>query len=257
MLQTLTLAYQVSVQFGAFHTARRYFEGLNAQSHPTGDSSLSLRQYYTAGAIAGVTNSVLSGPIEHVRIRLQTQPHATSPSARLYSGPWSCIQTLVQRGGVFGGLFRGQAVTVLREAQAYGCWFLTYESLMGWEVKRRGLESRKSVEAWKLALFGGIAGEALWISSYPFDVVKSRMQADGVGAPADAAVTQGAGKAATEGAAAEREALVQRQLGTQKYKSMRDCFAITWREAGFRGFWAGIGPTLVRAMPVSAATFVV
>ena len=64
----------------------------------------------------------------------------------------------------------------------------------------------------------------LWISSYPFDVVKSKMQSDGFGA-------------------------------SQKYKSMRDCFAKVWAQEGVRGFWKGIGPTLLRAMPVSAGTF--
>lgn len=38
----------------------------------------------------------------------------------------------------------------------------------------------------------------------------------------------------------------------QRYSSMRDCFGQTWRGEGLRGFWKGIGPTLFRAMPVSA-----
>lgn len=34
----------------------------------------------------------------------------------------------------------------------------------------------------KVAFYGGLAGEALWLGSYPFDVVKSKMQTDGFGA---------------------------------------------------------------------------
>ena len=41
----------------------------------------------------------------------------------------------------------------------------------------------------------------------------------------------------------------------QKYKSMRDCFGKTFRAEGMGGFFKGIGPTLLRAMPVSAGTF--
>jgi len=78
-----------------------------------------------------------------------------------------------------------------------------------------------------VALYGGCAGEALWIASYPFDVVKSKMQTDGFTA------------------------------SDMKYKNMRAAFRETWREAGWRGFWKGIGPTLARAMPVSAGTFAV
>ena len=86
--------------------------------------------------------------------------------------------------------------------------------------------ARKEVPGWKVAFYGGLAGEALWLASYPFDVIKSKMQTDGFGA-------------------------------AQKYKSMRDCFGQTFRAEGARGFWKGIGPTLLRAMPVSAGTFAV
>jgi len=104
-------------------------------------------------------------------------------------------------------------------------WFLTFEYLMNADAKRNAV-LRKEVPSWKVAAYGGLAGEALWLASYPFDVVKSKMQSDGFG----------------------RE---------QRYGSMRDCFAKTWRGEGMRGFWKGIGPTLLRAMPVSAGTFAV
>ena len=85
---------------------------------------------------------------------------------------------------------------------------------------------RKEIPSWKVAFYGGLAGEALWLASYPFDVVKSKMQSDGFGE-------------------------------SQKFKGMNDCFRQTWRAEGMRGFWKGIGPTLLRAMPVSAGTFAV
>ncbi|KAM0324768.1 hypothetical protein ACHAQA_007732 [Verticillium albo-atrum] len=204
----------VSIQFGAFHQARRYLEARNP------GKPLSYGQYYAAGAFAGIANAGLSGPIEHVRIRLQTQPHG---AGKLYSGPLDCVRKLSAQGGVLGGLYRGQAVTVLRETQAYGMWFLSFEYMMNADAARNGID-RKEVPSWKVAFYGGLAGEALWLGSYPFDVIKSKMQTDGFGA-------------------------------SQRYKSMRDCFGQTFRGEGLRGFWKGIGPTLLRAMPVSAATF--
>ncbi|KAI1324510.1 mitochondrial carrier domain-containing protein [Xylariaceae sp. FL0255] len=210
----------VSIQFGAFGYAKRYFETANAKQH--GKTDLSYGQYYAAGAFAGVANSVISGPIEHVRIRLQTQPHG---AARLYSGPLDCVRKLSSQGGGLRGVYRGEAVTIIREATAYGMWFLAFEYMMNTDAARNKID-RKEVPAYKVAFYGGLAGEALWLASYPFDVVKSKMQTDGFG----------------EG---------------MKYKSMRDCFAQTWRGEGMRGFWRGIGPTLMRAMPVSAGTFAV
>ena len=136
-----------------------------------------------------------------------------------------CIKKLSAADGVGKGLYRGQAVTIIREAQAYGVWFLTFEYLMNLDMQRNNY-ARESISSYKVAFYGGLAGEALWIASYPFDVVKSKMQSDGFGKD-------------------------------QKFKSMRDCFAQTWAREGMQGFWRGIGPTLARAMPVSAGTFAV
>lgn len=208
------------MQFGAFHEARRRLEALNKKKYA--DPALSYGQYYMAGGFAGITNSVLSGPIEHVRIRMQTQPHGAD---RLYSGPLDCIRKLSSHEGVLRGLYRGQAVTYLREVQAYGMWFLTFELLMNQDARRNNIK-RENISSLKVATYGGLAGEALWLSSYPFDVVKSKMQCDGFGAQ-------------------------------QQFNSMRDCFKKTYAAEGLAGYWKGIGPTLLRAMPVSAGTFAV
>lgn len=220
----------VSIQFGAFHWARRQFSALK----PPG-SSLSYSQYYASGAFAGIANSAVSGPIEHIRIRLQTQPHG---AARLYTGPIDCIRKIAAQAGASAtrNLYRGQLVTVMREATAYGAWFWAFEWMMNADVARSNdkinpltekPKRREDISQWRVALYGGLAGECLWLASYPFDVVKSKMQSDGFGPAA------------------------------MKYAGMTDCVRKTWRAEGWRGFWRGIGPTLVRAMPVSAGTFAV
>ncbi|KOS37713.1 hypothetical protein ACN38_g11475 [Penicillium nordicum] len=208
----------VSVQFGAYHEARRRLEDMNKKKYA--DSALSYTQYYLAGSFAGITNSVLSGPIEHVRIRLQAQPHG---AGRLYSGPIDCVSKLASQGGTLRGIYRGQAVTLIREAQAYGAWFMAFEFMMNQDAKRNNVK-REDLSKAKIAIYGGLAGEVLWLSSYPFDGIKSKMQTDGFGAQ-------------------------------QKYSTMRDCFKKTYAIEGLGGFWKGIGPTLLRAMPVSAGTF--
>ncbi|KAL1587276.1 hypothetical protein WHR41_04451 [Cladosporium halotolerans] len=207
----------VSVQFGAYNYARRAFE---ARNNAAGGKPMSYAQYYCAGAFAGLANTVLSSPIEHIRIRLQTQPHG---AGRLYAGPLDCIAKLSKSPSVARGLYRGTSVTLLREAQAYGCWFLAFEYLMNADAARAGV-ARTEIPTWKVAFYGAMAGEALWLSSYPFDVVKSKMQTDGFGEK-------------------------------QKYKTMRDAFAQTFRKEGLGGFWRGVGPTLLRAAPVSGGTF--
>lgn len=188
----------------------------------------------------------MSGPIEHIRIRLQTQPHG---ARRLYTGPIDCIRQIAAQPGASAmrNLYRGQLVTVLREATAYGAWFCAFEWMMNADVARGnrnhhlspGLareppakrRTREDVSQWRVALYGGLAGECLWLASYPFDVIKSKMQSDGFGP-----TSGGSG---------------------MKFPTLTDCVRTTWRAEGWRGFWRGIGPTLVRAMPVSAGTFAV
>ena len=116
-------------------------------------------------------------------------------------------------------------MTIIREAQAYGIWFLTFEYLMNADAKRNQVR-RNEISSLKVAAYGGLAGEALWLASYPLDVIKSKMQSDGFGKE-------------------------------MRYRGMVDCFRQTWRTEGARGFSKGIGPTLLRAMPVSAGTFAV
>jgi solute carrier family 25 (mitochondrial carnitine/acylcarnitine transporter), member 20/29 len=172
-----------------------------------------------AGGLAGLTNSVISGPIEHVRIRLQTQP---SGELRLYTGPADCLRKITSYEGITG-LYRGQVVTLLREFHGYGIWFAAFEALMGLDTQRNKI-SREEIPSWKVALYGGLAGEALWLGSHPLDVIKSKMQSDGFG-------------------------------DEKRYKTMTGCFQQTYMNEGIRGLWRGIGPALLRAMPVSAGTF--
>ncbi|RAH59112.1 mitochondrial carrier protein [Aspergillus piperis CBS 112811] len=209
----------VSIQFAAFHGFRQLIESYNFRNDHTKDPTLSLPQFYLAGGAAGVTNSIISGPVEHIRIRLQTQPHG---AGRLYSGPWDCARKIIRTVGP-AGLYRGQVVTLFREFHGYGVWFAAYEGLLG-ILQHHEQKKREELPNWQIAVCGGLAGEALWLLSHPLDVIKSKMQSDGFGSD-------------------------------RKYSSMGHAFKETWVVGGVRGLFQGLGPALLRAMPVSAGTF--
>lgn len=82
-------------------------------------------------------------------------------------------------------------------------------------------KKREELPNWQIAVCGGIAGETLWLLSHPIDVIKGKMQFYG-----------------SEG----------------QYRSARDALRQTW-SVGVKGLFDGIGPALLRAMPVSAETF--
>ena len=80
----------VSIQFGVVQAAKRMFADQNKSRGLSVNGNLSNLQLYSSGALAGIANSVLAGPIEHVRIRLQTQK-----KGHAIHGPFDCIRQYV------------------------------------------------------------------------------------------------------------------------------------------------------------------
>ncbi|KAL9939723.1 hypothetical protein V8E36_001540 [Tilletia maclaganii] len=206
----------VSIQFGVVEHLKREFSNTNAKA----GGALSLGQLYTAGAAAGLANAFVAGPIEHIRIRLQTQ------TGKVYNGPLDCFKKITAAAGPTG-IFRGMVPTLLREGVGMGTYFLVYESLVQWQLHRLGPGTlRADLPTVSAMAFGASAGVALWLSAYPFDVVKSRLQTDAL------------------------------QASQRAYAGPLDCARQILRTSGVRGFLKGLGPTLVRAPIANAATFV-
>jgi len=212
----------VSIQFGALEYAKRIFASQNLAVGQGGEDgkTLTSQQLFISGVFAGLSNGVVSGPVEHIRIRLQTQSN-TNP---LYKGPWDAITKIYGQRGI-AGIYKGQAVTFLREATGYGMYFLTYEKLVQWEMAKKGIR-RDQINPANSIMYGAAAGYALWAVIYPTDMIKSRMQTDGF--------TPATG---------------------QKYASTLDCVRTVWRTEGIGAFTRGLGPTLIRSPFANGATF--
>lgn len=114
------------------------------------------------------------------------------------------------------GIYRGFTATILRDIPSFAGYFGTYEGLKA----LLGPTSEGSHATWKLLVAGGLAGIGAWLPCYPQDVIKSRMQA------------------------------------SANYANTWQCAKQIYRQAGLRGFFRGFGPTLARAFPANAATFV-
>ncbi|KAJ6507288.1 mitochondrial carrier domain-containing protein [Mycena vitilis] len=212
----------VSIQFGALEYTKRIFTARNLARGTGGEggATLSSGQIFTAGVLAGVANGFVSGPVEHIRIRLQTQS-SVKPD---YSGPFNAIKKIYSAHGI-PGVFKGQGVTLVREAAGYGVYFLAYEKLVQREMAQKGIK-RDQLSPLNAVLYGAAAGYALWAVIYPIDMIKSRMQTDGF-------------TAATG----------------QKHKSAIDCARTVWRAEGIAAFTRGLTPTLIRSPFANGATF--
>ena len=71
MTPLLGIGACVSIQFGALEYAKRIFasQNLAAGRGGEGGKSLTSQQLIISGVFAGLSNGVVSGPIEHIRIR--------------------------------------------------------------------------------------------------------------------------------------------------------------------------------------------
>ncbi|XP_008152994.1 mitochondrial basic amino acids transporter isoform X2 [Eptesicus fuscus] len=171
---------------------------------------------FLAGAAAGAIQCVICCPMELAKTRLQLQDVG---AARTYQGSLDCLAQIYRHEGL-RGVNRGMVSTLLRETPSFGVYFLTYDVV----TRALGCEPGDALLVPKLLLAGGTSGILSWLSTYPMDVVKSRLQADGV-------------------------------RGASRYSGILDCMRQSYRAEGWRVFTRGLTSTLLRAFPVNAATF--
>ncbi|XP_063791706.1 mitochondrial ornithine transporter 1-like isoform X2 [Pseudophryne corroboree] len=149
----------------------------NLVSHTLGLQDPSqLRDYHkaTAGSLASVFSSLVLCPTELVKCRMQTQHemrvsgHKDMPCK---STPWSIVCDIIKSEGVFG-LFRGLSSTWLREIPGYFFFFGGYE--LSSSILNQS--STHQPGALVVTVSGGVGGACFWLSVYPVDSVKSRIQ---------------------------------------------------------------------------------
>ncbi|XP_069064426.1 mitochondrial basic amino acids transporter isoform X1 [Pleurodeles waltl] len=175
---------------------------------------------FLAGSAAGAMQCVICCPMELAKTRMQLQGTGEYKSkSKNYKNSLDCLVKIHRKEGL-RGVNRGMVTTFLRETPSFGFYFLTYDCL----TRYLSCEPNDIYIIPKLLLAGGMSGIVSWLSTYPIDVIKSRLQADGVG-------------------------------GVNNYNGILDCIKKSYEVEGWRVFTRGLTSTLLRAFPVNAATF--
>ncbi|XP_013865395.1 solute carrier family 25 member 47-A [Austrofundulus limnaeus] len=178
-------------------------------------------EVFLAGLAGGIAQTSVMSPGDVVKVRLQCQTESKRRGAKVlkYHGPVHCLLSIVRDEG-FRGLYRGALPLMLRDGPSYATYFLTYTTIYEWLSGG----SMKKLD-WKgVMLAGGIAGMAGWTVGTPMDVIKARLQMDGV-----------------------RE--------TKRYKGFLHCVAETVRVEGAGVFFKSLGINCLRAFPVNMVVF--
>ncbi|KAJ7033769.1 mitochondrial carrier [Mycena alexandri] len=177
---------------------------------------LTLGETALAGSMAGAANAVLASPVEMFKVRMQGQ-YGDKGDKRLRviaSEMWA-------KWGFRKGVMRGYWVTVAREIPAYAGFYTAYE----FSKRKFSAKYGDQLPVWTLLASGSTGGVAYWLSSYPLDVVKSRIQLR------DAPPT-----------------------GTPVQYIGRE-FKMIIAESGVAGLFRGLSPSLIRSIPAAASTF--
>ena len=185
---------------------------------------LSVSDYFLAGGMTGAASCLVECPVDLLKSQLQTVIYRPNPPFTSFTSAVSYV--LRHRGvvGLYQGLFPTFARTIPSTAAYFGCYEWTRSALSG----RLGLDGREESEVEVSAVIliaGGVGGFAYWLSTYPADVVKSAVQSDDI------------------------------FPDRRRYRGTRDCVQQLWAEGGWRRFYRGLAPCLIRSIPANAACF--
>jgi len=188
---------------------------------------LSAGSYLLCSAQASAVTAVLTNPFWLVRVRMFTT-RADCPTA--YRGLWHGLSTIARTEGVLG-LFRGTSLALVGVSTG-AIQFVAYEKMKKWGFDQKKRQYQRAGREWntdadKLSntayTFMSITSKLVALAlTYPYQVVRSRIQNDAVLFPNIPSTTKR-----------------------------------TWKQEGVRGFYRGLGTNLVRVLPGTCITFVV
>ncbi|KAJ3563098.1 hypothetical protein NP233_g9161 [Leucocoprinus birnbaumii] len=123
--------------------------------------------YFIAGGCAGAASRTVVSPLERLKIIQQVQPRGSNAS---YNGVWNSLARMWREEG-FRGFMRGNGINCLRIVPYSAVQFTTYEQLKKF-LTRRGT---KELDTPKRLAAGAMAGITSVCSTYPLDLVRSRL----------------------------------------------------------------------------------
>lgn len=139
---------------------------------------------------------------------------------RQYRNSIQCLMSLLRVNGV-KVLYTGFCVNTLRETVYLGTYFYCYEGIRALLIERSF--SLKTA----VPIAGGLAGSIGWLSSFPLDCIRARVQGQ-----TDHLGNRGA----------------PRKTALEIAKSL-------WKERGIIGLYSGVTPSIIRAFLVSGVRF--
>jgi hypothetical protein len=131
---------------------------------------------FFAGALAGATSVIFTYPLDVTRARLAVQ--VSSSGHRQYTGLFQALRHMWKSEGGLPALYRGAGPTMLGIFPYAGINFFTYHSLK-WYYTNSWTDHAPLTTPLRL-VFGSCAGILGQTAVYPLDVIRRRMQIEGL-----------------------------------------------------------------------------
>ena len=219
-------AFFNAVQFFAYGQSKKTIQKFRLKDSPGNKNySMTVKDHFIAGGITGAASCAIECPVDLVKSQLQTSIHCVKPD---YPPTFfNCIKFILNERG-WRGLYQGLFPTFTRTIPSTAAYFGCYEGckkVLKENSQQFHFDHHKITEPAIILISGGVGGFAYWLSTYPFDCIKSAMQSDSI-IPSN-----------------------------REYKSFRDCVKKLYQEGGIKRFYRGLSPCLIRAFPANAACF--
>ncbi|KAG6455144.1 mitochondrial thiamine pyrophosphate carrier-like [Manduca sexta] len=188
---------------------------------------------FNNGAIAATIATIASFPFDTVRTRLI----AEEKTRKAYKGFIHAFSTMAKREGP-SALFKGLVPTLGQIAPHAGIQFAVYKLFTDNLLRQIEYFQRDTIGTSECSLManliaGSIAGVVAKTMIYPFDLVKKRLQIQGFQQH-------------------------RQNFGKQMYcNGLLHCIKLTITEEGFLALYKGYGPSMLKAVLVSALHFAV
>ncbi|XP_071127359.1 solute carrier family 25 member 43-like [Mytilus edulis] len=183
---------------------------------------LSIGKRLSTGIAAGIVSTVAVYPLDVVKTRTIIQPYDKTISA--YKGVTDTFQKILLNEGK-GIFYKGLLTTLIGSVPYAITTFLMYEIL-----DQLWIQPRYNHSTVEVMLHGCLATAAAMTVSFPFDVVRRKMQA-------------------------QSPVLVNNGGVDVTFKGAKDCLRAIAHFQGIKGFWQGLTPALIRVFPYHALMF--
>lgn len=159
-----------SISFYAYEQYKMSLLSMAGIDGEEGSLGVGMGTRLIAGGAAGITAASLTYPLDLVRTRLAAQRNE-----KYYKGIAHALRTISRDEGR-RGLYKGMGATLLGVGPNIAINFCVYETLKSTCAEKRS----EPPGAWSSLAFGSVAGIASSTATFPLDLVRRRMQLEGV-----------------------------------------------------------------------------